>query len=171
MGTMSTYHLRPKTGSVKQAFYLDNENGETVYEAEMLKFSLLGASPFEFRNKTNGKTEEHKVGKVVTVEQGSGLISTLSKRSYFKFDDKKIWDYLHDLGIRIENGMSGSKLGMSYTVFLNGNQIATVASSSPKGKSLIATDLYYDVTCEEKDIELVFLVAFSIARTDQLVYS
>ncbi|MCR4748050.1 MAG: hypothetical protein K5836_06285 [Clostridiales bacterium] len=91
---MSTYPLRPKTGSVKQAFYLDNENG-----------------------------------------------------------------------------MSGSKLGMSYTVFLNGNKIATVASSSPKGKSLIATDLYYDVTCEEKDIELVFLVAFSIARTDQLVYS
>ncbi len=169
---MSTYHLRPKTGSVKQAFYLDNENGETVYEAEMLKFSLLGASPFEFRNKTNGKIEEHKVGKVVTVEQGNGgLINMLSKRSYFKFDDKKIWDYLHDLGIRIENGMSGSKLGMSYTVFLNGNQIATVASSSPKGKSLITTDLYYDVTCEEKDIELVFLVAFSIARTDQVVYS
>lgn len=169
---MSNYHMRPETGTVKQAFYLDNEHGETVYEGRMLKFSLLGASPFEFKNCINGKTEEHKVGKVMTVEQGGGgLISALSTKSYFKFDDKKIWDYLHDLGIRIDTRPSGDKLGMTYIVSLQGAEIATIKSSSPKGKSLISTDLFYDITCEEKDLDIVFLVAFSIARTAQLIYN
>ena len=40
-----------------------------------------------------------------------------------------------------------------------------------KGESLITTDLYYDVTCEEKDLDLVFLVAFSIAKTEQTFYN
>ncbi|MBR6480024.1 MAG: hypothetical protein IKT04_05940 [Clostridia bacterium] len=172
MATMKTYHLRPATGTVKQAFFLDNENGETVYEGKMLKFSLLGASPFEFKNCINGKSEEHKLGKVSTLQQGGdGWISLLSTKSSFKFDDKNIWDYLHDLGVRINSRPSGNKLGMTYTVALEGNEIATIASSSPKGKSLITTDLYYDVTCEEKDLDIVFLVAFSIARTSQVAYN
>ena len=52
-----------------------------------------------------------------------------------------------------------------------GKPLATIATSSPKGKSLITTDLYYDVTCEEKDLDLVFLVAFSIAKTEQTFYN
>ena len=94
----------------------------------------------------------------------------MSKRSYFKYDDKKIWDYLHDLGIRINSKASTSKIGMTYEVTFEGKPLATISTSSPKGKSLITTDLYYDVTCEEKDLDLVFLVAFSIAKTEQTFY-
>ena len=40
-----------------------------------------------------------------------------------------------------------------------------------KGKTvIITTDMYYDVTCEEKDLDLAFLVAFSIAKTEQTFY-
>ena len=166
------YLLKPVLKTAKQAFYLEDENGNTVYEGKMTKFSLLGASPFEFVNHVTGKTEEHKVGKTITVEQGNGgLISMLSKRSYFKYDGQKIWDYLHDQGIRIESGISGQKLGMSYDVTLKGAPLCTIANSSPKGKSIFTTDLYYDVTCEETDLDLVFLVAFSIAKTEQTIYS
>ena len=166
------YLLKPVLKTAKQAFYLEDENGNSVYEGKMTKFSLLGPSPFEFVNHVTGKTEEHKVGKTVTVEQGNGgLVSLLSKRSYFKYDGQKIWDYLHDQGIRIESGLSGKKLGMSYDVTLKGAPLCTIANSSPKGKSIFTTDLYYDVTCEEADLDLVFLVAFSIARTDQTIYS
>ena len=137
----------------------------------MTKFSLFGASPFEFINHVTNKSEEHKVGKTVTIEQGGNdLISFMSKRSYFKYDDKKIWDYLHDLGIRIDSKVSTSKIGMTYEVSFEGKPLATIASSSLKGKSIITTDMYYDVTCEEKDLDLAFLVAFSIAKTEQTFY-
>ena len=166
------YLLKPATGTVKQAFYLEDENGKTVYEGKMTKFSLIGASPFTFTNHLTGRTEEHKVGKPVTTEHGNGgIISALSQKSRFKYDGQNIWDYLHDQGIRIDSAFSGGKLGMTYSVTYKGAPLATIASSSPKGRSFITTDLYYDVTCEEKDLELVFLVAFSIARTDQTFYN
>lgn len=166
------YLLKPKLGTIKQAFFLEDEHGNMIYEGKMIKFSLLGASPFEFVNHLTNKREEHKVGKTVTIEQGGNdLISFMSKRSYFKYDDKKIWDYLHDLGIRIDSNISTNKIGMTYEISFQGNHIATIASSSPKGKSLITTDMYYDVICEEKDLDLVFLVAFSIAKTEQTFYN
>ena len=166
------YLLKPVLKTVKQAFYLEDENGNVVYEGKMMKFSLLGASPFEFVNHKTNRTEEHKVGKTITTEQnGPGLVSLLSKRSHFKFDGKKIWDYLHDEGIRIDSKIAGNKLGMSYEVTYKGQPLATIANSSPKGKSILTTDLYYDVVCEEKDLDLVFLVAFSIAKTEQTFYN
>ena len=169
---MNKYLLKPVLKTTKQAFNLEDENGNIVYEGKMIKFSLLGASPFEFTNHLTNKKEEHKVGKTITVEQGGNdLVSFLSKRSYFKYDNKKIWDYLHDLGVRIDSNFSGNKVGMTYDVSFEGKPLATIASSSPKGKSIITTDLYYDVTCEEKDLDLVFLVAFSIAKTEQTFYN
>ncbi len=169
---MSNYSLKPKLGAIKQAFFLEDEEGNIVYEGKMTKFSLFGASPFEFINHVTNKTNIHKVGKTITVEQGGNdLISFMSKRSYFKYDDKKIWDYLHDLGIRIDSKLSSNKIGMTYEVSLEGKTLATIASSSPKGKSIITTDMYYDVTCNEENLDLAFLVAFSIAKTEQTFYN
>ena len=170
---MNNYLLKPKTGTIKQAFFLEDMDGNIVYEGKMIKFKLLGASPFEFINHVTNKTEEHSVGKTVTIEEnnGMGLIDTLSIKSYFKYDGVKIWDYLHDKGIRIESHLSDNKIGMTYTVSLEGKEIATIASSSPKGKSMITTNLFYDITCDEKDLDIVFLVAFSIAKTEQVSYN
>lgn len=165
------YLLKPKLNTIKQTFFLENENGNTVYEGKMTKFSLFKASPFEFVNYITNKTEEHKIGKTITIESGNDLIGFMSKRSYFKYDGKKIWDYLHDLGIRIDSNLSSNKIGMTYEIFLQDNHLATIKSSSPKGKSFITTDMYYDVFCEEKDLDLVFLVAFSIAKTEQIFYN
>ena len=165
------YLLKPVLKTVKQAFYLEDESGKTIYEGKMTKFKFFTASPFEFINHITNTTEIHKVGKTVSLEQGGNdMISFMSKKSYFKYDGKNIWDYLHDKGIRIESTLSVNKVGMSYTVSLEGKEIAKISTSSPKGKSLISTDLYYDVTCEEKDLDLVFLTAFSIAKTDQTFY-
>ena len=166
------YLLKPVLKTIKQGFYLEDENGNIVYEAKMTKFSLFGASPFEFFNHITNKKEEHKVGKTITTrEGGNDIVSSLSTRSYFKFDNQKIWYYLHDKGIRIDTQLSNNKLGMTYNVTFEGKNLATIATSSPKGKSFITFDLYYDVTCEEKDLDLVFLVAFSIAKTEQTFYN
>lgn len=170
---MTKYLLKPALGTIKQAFSLEDEDGNIIYEGKMTKFKLLGASPFEFINHITNKKEEHQVGKTVTIEQNNSVdwISSMSKRSYFKYDGVKIWDYLHDKGIRIDSKVSGSKIGMTYNVSCEGKEIATIVTTSPKGKSFITTDLYYDVTCDENDLDLVFLVAFSIAKTEQTFYN
>lgn len=167
---MSKYLLKPVLKTVKQSFYLEDESGKVVYEGNMTKFKLFGAAPYEFINHITNNTEEHKVGKTVTAEE-SGMAGFFSTSSYFKFDGVKIWDYLHDKGIRVNSGVSGNKLGMTYDVTFEGKELATIATSSPKGKSFITTDMFYDVTCEEKDLDLVFLVAFAIAKTHQLFYN
>ena len=38
-------------------------------------------------------------------------------------------------------------------------------------ESLITSSSCYNVTTEEKDLDLAFLVTFAIARTDQVFYS
>ena len=170
---MNKYLLKPKTGTFKEGFYLEDENNNVIYEGQMTNFKLLGASTFEFINHITNKAETHNIGKTVTIEQnnGNGIIDYLSTKSYFKYDGVKIWDYLHDKGIRIESHISGNKIGMTHIVSLEGKEIATLASSSPKGKSLITLNRFYDVTCEEKNLDIVFLVAFSIAKTEQLTYN
>ena len=172
---MSNYLLRPKTGTVKETYFLEDKDKDNklVYEAKMKKFKLFGAPSYEFINYVTNKTEEHKVGKPLTVEEnnGVGIVSVLSRKSSFKYDGVKIWDYLHDEGIRIESHLSADKIGLTHIVSLKGKEIATLATSSPKGKTLVTMEHFYDVTCDEKDLDIVFLVAFSIAKTEQLTYN
>lgn len=164
------YLLKPVLKTVKEGFTLHDENDNLVYEGKMIKFSLFGAAPYEFKNYITNKTEQHKIGKTITIEE-SGMLEIFSTSSYFKYDGEKIWNYLYDKGIRINSSISGDKIGMTYEISFEGNRIATISTSSPKGKSIITTDKFYDVNCEEKDLDLVFLVAFSIAKTEQLFYN
>ena len=164
------YLLKPITGTVKEGFTLVDENDNLVYKAQMTKFKLFGASPFNFENHITNKTEEHTVGKTLTMEE-TGAAGFFLTKSTFKYDGEKIWKYLHNKGIRVNSKLSGNKLGMTYEITLEGKPLAVISSSSPKGKSLITTNMFYDVTCEEKDLDLVFLVAFSIAKTDQTFYN
>jgi hypothetical protein len=164
------YLLKPVLKTVKEGFTLHDENDNLVYEGKMIKFSLFKAAPYEFKNYITNKTEQHKIGKTITTEE-SGMLEIFSTSSYFKYDGEKIWNYLHDKGIRINSSISGDKIGMTYEVSFEGTRIATISTSSPKGKSIITTDKFYDVTCEEKDLDLVFLVAFSIAKTNQTFYN
>ena len=164
------YLLKPVLKTIKEGFTLVDENDVLVYEGRMTKFSLFGASPYQFTNHITNKTMEYKIGKTITVEE-SGMARMFSTSSYFKFEGKKIWDYLHEKGIRINSRVSDNKIGMTFDVSFEGNPIATVATSTPKGKSIITTDKYYDIICEEKDLDLVFLVAFSIAKTNQTFYN
>ena len=163
------YLLKPVLKTIKEGFTLVDENDTLIYEGKMTKFSLLGASFYTFKNHLTNNVEEHKIGKTITMEE-SGMAGMFSTSSYFKYDGEKIWNYLHDKGIRIESSFSNQKIGMSYVVSLEGREIATISTSTPKGKSIITTSMYYDVTCEEKDLDLVFLVVFSIAKTNQTFY-
>lgn len=169
-----TYLLQPDKQVLKQGFFLTDEYENIIYEAKMLKRSVFGAMLFEFKNYITGHTEEHKVGQTLTSETQSGnygsITDILSTNSRFKFDGKNIWDYLHEQGVRLETHMQSGKIGMAYDVSLKGEKIGHIASSSPKGKSVLTSRFYLDVTCSEENLDLVFLTAFAIARTEQTFY-
>ena len=174
---MHKYLLKPIKGTVKEGFILYDEHEKEVYKTQMVKFKLFGASPFAFTNNITNKTEEHTVGKTVTTSENHGndiagaIMNVMSTKSGFKYDGKKIFDYLHEKGIRIDSNINTSKVGMKYDITLEGKPLATIATSSPSGKSLLSFEGFYDVECEEEDLDLVFLVAFAIAKTEQTFYN
>lgn len=169
---MNKYFFQPEKKVMKQGFFMTDENQETVYEAKVLKQPLLGAADVEFINHLTGKNEEHKVGHVVTIEEeNNGFINLMSKKSYFKYDGKNIWDHLHDEGVRIETGLADGKLGMSYAVTLKGNDMAKISMSSPGGTSILASQFWLEVETEAEDLDLAFLTAYAIARTEQIFYN
>lgn len=167
---MKTYFFHPEKKILKQGFLMEDENKNLVYEAKMLKQPLLGAMQFNFINHITNKEEEHKVGHTVTLEE-SGALNMLSKKSYFKFDGKNIWDYLHEKGIRIETGIADKKLGMRYDITLEGKYLAAIEMTSPNGRGIITGDHWFNVTTEEENIDLSFLTTFAIARTEQVFYN
>jgi len=182
MENIRKYHVYP-TGKMNQDFQMDDENRNPVYEAKVLKKGIFTPWQFEFVNRRTNRDEVHKVGHTVTTTQSSGfgggiiggiledMADSLSKRSSFKFDGKKIWDYLHDQGIRIDSNLAKGKLGMTYRVTLKGRDMATLTMAAPNGKkSFIVGDYRYDVETAEDDLDLTFLTAFAIARTEQTFY-
>lgn len=167
-----TYLFQPEKKVLKQGFFMTDEANNVVYEAKMLKQPLIGAMEFEFVNHLTNRTIPHKVGKTVTTQtETNGFTDLFSTKSRFKLDGTNVWDYLHNEGIRIDSHLSGGKLGMSYNVTLKGQPFAAIESTTPGGKSIITSRFVYNVTTEEENLDLAFLVTFAIARTDQTFYS
>lgn len=167
-----TYLYQVDQKVLKQGATLTDEGGGIVYEAKMLKNSLFGGMEFEFVNHVTGKTTPHKVGHTLTTETGGdGVVDLLSAKSRFKLDGRNVWDTLHEQGIRIDSRLTGGKLGMTYDVTLEGRPLATVETSTKSGKGLLTSDHCYRVSADEADLDMAFLVAFAIARTDQVFYS
>ena len=167
-----TYLFQPDKKVLKQGFYMTDEEGKTVFEAKMLKQPLIGALDFDFVNHLTGTTTSHKVTKTMTTTtSGIGFEDIFATKSWFKLDGRKIWDFLHEKGVRINSAMSKGKLGMTYTVTLKNQPLATIATVPPKGKIPITVPNVYNVTAEEEDIDLAFLITFAIARTEQILYN
>ena len=167
-----TYLYQVDKKITRQGALLTDEDGNTVYEAKMLKNSLLGSMQFEFVNHVTGQTQAHKVGHTLTSESQNGSVfDLLSRNSRFKLDGKNVWDALHEQGIRIDSNHTGGKLGMTYSVTLRGQPLAMIETSTKSGKGFITSDHCYRVTVDEADLDTAFLVTFAIARTDQVFYS
>ena len=167
-----TYLYQPEKAFIKQGALLTDEEGNVVYEAKCLKQSLIGPSEFVFVNHLTNTSETHKIGHTVTQETSGGIIpSLLTTRSHFKYDGKKIWDYLHEQDVRLETGMQEGRLGFAYDVTVRGEKVAEVKTSTKNGTGLITTNVFFDVITDEEHLDLGFLVAFAVARTNQAILS
>ena len=175
------YFFHP-TGKMNQDYSMDDENKTPVYEAKVLKKGIFSAWQIEFTDHQTNKSEVHKVGHTVTTEQHSGAMDLLggaaaavadmlSVRSWFKYDGVKIWDYLHEQGIRIDSGLAHGKIGMSYHVTLKGQELATMTMSTANGgKSIFGARFWYDIDMAGENVALAFLTAFALAKTEQTFY-
>ena len=154
-----TYYFKMEKKVLKQGCYREDENGAAVYEAKVLKKPLLGPSIYEFVNHAAGTSAQHTVGKTVTLTTEDSL-GFYSVKSGFKFDGVNIWKYLHENGVAIDSELAG--FHMLYHVIRDGEEIASVSGINTAK---------CEVTATEENLDPAFLVAFSIARTEQTFYS
>ncbi len=171
---MASYVSYPY-GKMNQSFIMKNEANESVFEANMTKFSLFGKSDYEFVNKVTGQSESHKVGKTVTTETGAGSFN-FATSSYFKLDGENVFDILDKKGyyFRIK-----AKLDIIHPEFAlldkSGNVVATY-KLNVKGerqenvKGIGNSQRNTVVTTNSNDIETIFLGAFIFSRVDFSAY-
>lgn len=168
---MSTY-LAYRFGKMTQCVAMKTENYESVFEANLVKFKLLGASDFEFVNSKTGATTAHKVGKTKTVNQGLGGLN-LTTTSYFKLDGTNVFDILEKKGYKFKTALKLDIIHPEISLVdikLN-SPVATyklnVKGPRQEGVPGIGnTQRNIQITTELEDLETVFLGAFILSRVD-----
>lgn len=172
---LTEYYVSYDGQMLRPGYIVEDAARNVVYEAKMEKNALVGARQFVFTDNRKGTTEEHEVGHTVTQSFNDELFSA---KSTFKFDGEKIWDVLHERGIRIQTNMISKFPNMVYTVGRNGQFMATVETS---GKYVHEEDAlehklnipvgryYYRVWTSETDLNDLFLTVFAISETEQAV--
>ena len=162
-----TYFFQPEKKLMNQGFFLQDEQKSVVYEAKCLKAPLFGPAVFEFVNHVSGASVQHKVGKTVTSEQTDAFGMTSITGSSFKFDDANVWKYLREKGASIETSSPGGLLSFLFTVMIGGQEAAVIEPAAPGGgPAVIPNGSYFNITTSEDYLDLAFLAAFAIAKTD-----
>ena len=171
---MATYHAF-HYGKMNQSFKLENENNQSLFEANMVKFKLFTACDYEFVNHIAATTSAHKVGKTVSVERGTMGVS-MTTASYFKLDGKNCFDILEEKGYSFK---ILKKLDILHPEFAlmdnNGNQVAVykmnVSGEKEEGVGAIGNKQSNTViTTDSEDLETIFLGAFIMSRVDFSLY-
>lgn len=171
---MATYHAF-HYGKMNQSFKMEDESNQSLYEANLVKHNLFTASDYEFVNKVASKSFSHKIGKTVSVEQGTMGIK-MSTASYFKLDGKNCFDILEEKGYTITIKW---KLDILHPEFAltdnNGNTVAVYKMNvpGPKEENVFAIgnkQVNTVITTDSEDFDIVFLGAFIISRVDFSLY-
>jgi hypothetical protein len=172
---LTEYYVSYDGQVLRPGYIVEDAARNIVYEGKMEKNALVGNRLFVFTDNRKGTTEEHEVGHTLTQSFNDELFSA---KSSFKFDGEKIWDVLHDRGIRIQTNLISKFPNMVYTIGRNGKFMATVETC---GKFVHEEDAaehklnipigkyYYRVWTNETDLSDLFLTVFAISETEQTV--
>ena len=169
------YYFRFDGQTFKPGYLIEDSNRQILYEGKNLKNSMIGNRIFQFTNHKNMKTSEHQVGHTMTSTYNNEVFSTTS---YFDFDGKNIWDYLHERGIRIQTNLRSKFPKIIYDVTLNGEPYALIETSSmhvhedDEAAHKIKIPLgsrYYRFWTKETNLGLLFLVMFALSETEQTI--
>lgn len=171
---MATYHAF-NYGKMNQSFKLENENNQSLFEANLVKFRLFTACDYDFVNHKDIRTTQHKVGKTKSIEQGTLGVS-METASYFKLDGKNCFDLLEEKGYSFKILLKLDILHPEFALMDNsGNQVAVfkmnVVGEREEGVGAIGNKQSNTViTTESDDLEGIFLAAFILSRVDFSLY-
>ncbi|MBR3383100.1 MAG: hypothetical protein IKG85_08735 [Clostridia bacterium] len=172
---LTEYYVRYDGAMLKPGYIVEDAARNVIIEASMTKNALVGSRLFTFRNNVKGTSVEHEVGHTVSSEIEGEMFS---RKSYFKFDGRNIWDVLHEQGIRIQTGLFSKFPNLTYTISRNGAFIATAETSGQYVHEEDAAQhkvnipvgrFYYRVWTNESDLDQIFLTIFAISETEQIV--
>ena len=162
-------------GTAKGTCHLEDGNRNLLYEAQCDKFSLVGDSLYTFVDYEHNTKRQYSVGKTLT--QSSNGLFVLDNHSSFPLDGKDIWKTLHKNGVRIETGLDGLK--WAYALYRDDVQIARIVSTNRKVHEEDAGGLlskvpvpgFFRIWTREENLDVIFLTAFAIGRTDMMLYN
>lgn len=170
---MATF-LAYRCGKGNQSFVLKTENYETVFEANLIKRRIFGASDFEFVNVKANTKAMHKVGHTVTkrVGTGSGSVSVgIAYDSSFKLDKERVFEVLAKKGYRLK--LTDRSLTHPVMSLLNtsSQSVATLKLnvSGPRQDNVSGIGKTQKNTVIETNIddyEALFLAAFILSRVE-----
>ena len=147
------YTFRPFQKETKRGYALYNDNKQYIYytikEKENDKCSI-----YSFKNCLTKKIANHRVSALLKSKNSPNF----SNRSFF-FDDKEIWKYLENNGIGIRATLVNDSL-TQYMIEKGQKTIAFIRKRKGSGR-------VYTMRTYEKNIDLLFLVLFAIAKTNE----
>lgn len=163
------FHL---TGKMNQSYAVENMQGQTVYDCKLVKFSLFGASTYEFANHQTGESKQLKIGKTVSSESDGGLpIVGDMLSSHFKIDGTNCWDYVADMGYEVRHLFEG-KTVISYQIEKNGKVVANIYPADAKDpfnedskRFFMMNKGYYRLEIVDAKLSDIVMIAFIVSRT------
>ncbi len=171
---MITYHAF-HYGKMNQSFKMEDENNNSVYEANLIKYRLLGASDFELVNNLTSETTLCKIGKTVSVGEGAVGMS-MTRASSFKMDGINCFDILESRGYTLKLIMKFDLIHPKFGLYDNeGNKVAVykmnVVGEREEGVGAIGNkQSNTEITTDSTDIDAIFLGAFILSRVDFSLY-
>lgn len=160
------------TKGFKTSYVMENENKEAIYEAKMEKFTLFKPYKYSFTNLKTNKTEQYDIGHRITKSNGmdTGMHSQIRvvTDSHISINGKNNWEVLKEMGCSYEMTFDG--INPCYGLYKNDKKIADIKTA---GSNVYKTDGVmskipvngnYQIECDEKDVEDVFMFCFMMAR-------
>jgi len=161
-------------GKLSQGHIMETPDRNPVYEARLVKFSLLGNSDYDFIDYKTGRTTPHLIGKTVTTNADGPFPD-----SGFKLDNSNIFDILQSSGYSVEWHVVNALMKMEYTLYYKGGRVGKMASAgtdvmpgvkSNKFTQNIVASGMYRVYCTEENIPIMFILALAFARSEVRVH-
>lgn len=170
---VTEYYCRHDGNALKPGYILEDAGRNVLFEAKMLKNNPLGARSFEFTDHTNGYTQQHEVGHVMTQSYNDEFFSM---KSWFKFDGQNIWDLLHARGLRLDTDLRSKFPNIGYNVSKDGAAFARIETSGKyvhedeaeqHSLNIPVGRYYYRIWTNANDFETLFLTVFAVSESEQ----
>ena len=169
---MATY-LAYGCGKRNHDFILTTEDYQHVFEANLVKGRIFGASDFEFVDVNSKKKAIHKVGKTLTKRTGTGVGNSsigIVRSSSFKFDKEDVFNQLAKKGYILKLTKT-HLVNSELSLFKGGDTVATLTINvkGPRQANVSGiggTQRNTVIKTESTDYEAIFLAAFLLSRVE-----